>query len=162
MSESDAHESDARPCSTQVSAGGRKSRILMSMNVASELRDQLDTFDQFLQTLGKTSSATMRREERTVVNCLERFRRTQSKQPADQRGRLSSFSNDHARRSQVLSRLERERTRSILARTYALHTAVARCHRARLRSPRFRWLASTLLARKLHYLRKACPNYGIH
>ncbi|CAF0904776.1 unnamed protein product [Adineta ricciae] len=37
----------------EVSAGGRKSRILMSMSVASELRDQLDTFDQFLRTLAE-------------------------------------------------------------------------------------------------------------
>ncbi|CAF0887850.1 unnamed protein product [Adineta ricciae] len=37
----------------EVSAGGRKSRILMSMSVASELRDQLDAFDQFLRTLAE-------------------------------------------------------------------------------------------------------------
>jgi hypothetical protein len=37
----------------EVSAGGRKSRILMSMNVASELRDHLDTFDEHIRTLGE-------------------------------------------------------------------------------------------------------------
>ncbi len=38
--------------SFKVSSGGRKSRILMSMNVASELRDRLQTFDEQLRTLG--------------------------------------------------------------------------------------------------------------
>ncbi|CAF3572139.1 unnamed protein product [Rotaria sordida] len=37
----------------EVSAGGRKSRILMSMNVASELRDHLDTFNEHIRTLGE-------------------------------------------------------------------------------------------------------------
>ncbi|CAF3400681.1 unnamed protein product [Rotaria sp. Silwood1] len=37
----------------EVSAGGRKSRILMSMNVASELRDHLDTFNEYIRTLGE-------------------------------------------------------------------------------------------------------------
>jgi hypothetical protein len=37
----------------EVSAGGRKSRILMSMNVASELRDCLNTFDEYIRTLGE-------------------------------------------------------------------------------------------------------------
>jgi hypothetical protein len=37
----------------EVSAGGRKSRILMSMSVASELRDHLDTFDEHIRTLGE-------------------------------------------------------------------------------------------------------------
>jgi hypothetical protein len=39
----------------EVSSGGRKSRILMSMNVASELRDRLQTFDEQLRTLGEQS-----------------------------------------------------------------------------------------------------------
>ncbi|CAF0777479.1 unnamed protein product [Didymodactylos carnosus] len=39
----------------EVSAGGRKSRILMSMNVASELRDHLQTFNEHLDTLGEPS-----------------------------------------------------------------------------------------------------------
>ncbi|CAF2859944.1 unnamed protein product [Rotaria sp. Silwood2] len=37
----------------EVSAGGRKSRILMSMSVASELRDHLDTFNEHIRTLGE-------------------------------------------------------------------------------------------------------------
>ncbi|CAF3589404.1 unnamed protein product [Adineta steineri] len=37
----------------EVSAGGRKSRILMSMSVANEFRDQLGAFDQFIRTLGE-------------------------------------------------------------------------------------------------------------
>jgi len=41
----------------EVSSGGRKSRILMSMNVASELRDHLQTFDDYLRTLGEQSIA---------------------------------------------------------------------------------------------------------
>ncbi len=42
-----------------MSAGGRKSRILMSMNVASELRDRLDTFDEYLRTLGNAKSKAL-------------------------------------------------------------------------------------------------------
>ncbi|CAF3638854.1 unnamed protein product [Rotaria socialis] len=37
----------------EVSAGGRKSRILMSMNVASELRDHLEAFNEHIRTLGE-------------------------------------------------------------------------------------------------------------
>jgi len=37
----------------EVSSGGRKSRILMSMNVANELRDHLQTFDEYLRTLNE-------------------------------------------------------------------------------------------------------------
>ena len=40
----------------KVSAGGRKSRILMSMNVATELRDHLQTFDEHIRTLSRTKS----------------------------------------------------------------------------------------------------------
>lgn len=36
----------------EVSSGGRKSRILMSMSVATEIRDRLKTFDENLRTLG--------------------------------------------------------------------------------------------------------------
>lgn len=58
----------------EVSTGGRKSRILMSMNVASELRDQLQSFDQYLRTLeqqaataaedGQLRSAVISRDDR--------------------------------------------------------------------------------------------------
>ncbi|CAF0728345.1 unnamed protein product [Didymodactylos carnosus] len=37
----------------EVSAGGRKSRVLMSMSVAGELRDNLQTFSEHLDTLGE-------------------------------------------------------------------------------------------------------------
>ncbi|CAF1032913.1 unnamed protein product [Rotaria magnacalcarata] len=37
----------------EVTAGGRKSRILMSMNVASELRDHLEAFNEHIHTLGE-------------------------------------------------------------------------------------------------------------
>ncbi len=36
----------------QVSTGGRKTRILMSMNVANELRDHLHKMYEYLRTLG--------------------------------------------------------------------------------------------------------------
>lgn len=36
----------------KVSSGGRKSRILMSMSIAAELRDHLQAFDENLRTLG--------------------------------------------------------------------------------------------------------------
>jgi len=61
----------------EVSAGGRKSRILMSMNVATELRDHLQTFDEHIRTLseynptnvqsnedGRLRSATITRDDR--------------------------------------------------------------------------------------------------
>lgn len=35
-----------------MSAGGRKSRILMSMSVASELRDHLNSFSEHIHSLG--------------------------------------------------------------------------------------------------------------
>ncbi|CAF1956017.1 unnamed protein product [Rotaria magnacalcarata] len=37
----------------EVSSGGRKTRILMSMNIASQLRDHLQTFDEYIRTLGE-------------------------------------------------------------------------------------------------------------
>ncbi|CAF3224127.1 unnamed protein product [Rotaria socialis] len=37
----------------EVSSGGRKTRILMSMNVARELREHLQTFDEYIRTLGE-------------------------------------------------------------------------------------------------------------
>ncbi|CAF1560096.1 unnamed protein product, partial [Rotaria sordida] len=40
----------------EVSSGGRKSRILMSMNIASELRDHLQTFDAYIHTLDEQSN----------------------------------------------------------------------------------------------------------
>jgi hypothetical protein len=55
----------------EVSSGGRKNRILMSMNVASELRDHLQTFEEHLRTLGEQSmdneqlrSAVISRDDR--------------------------------------------------------------------------------------------------
>ncbi|CAF1215451.1 unnamed protein product [Rotaria sp. Silwood1] len=39
----------------EVSSGGRKSRILMSMNIANELRDHLQSFDAHLRTLDEQS-----------------------------------------------------------------------------------------------------------
>ncbi|CAF1097361.1 unnamed protein product [Adineta steineri] len=39
----------------EVSSGGRKSRILMSMNVARELRDRLQAFDEHIHTLNGQS-----------------------------------------------------------------------------------------------------------
>ncbi len=41
-----------------MSSGGRKNRILMSMNVASELRDHLQTFEEHLRTLGNANEKT--------------------------------------------------------------------------------------------------------
>jgi len=55
----------------EVSSGGRKSRILMSMNVANELRDHLQIFDEHLRTLNEQSinddqlrSAVISRDDR--------------------------------------------------------------------------------------------------
>ncbi|CAF0940564.1 unnamed protein product [Adineta ricciae] len=39
----------------EVSSGGRKNRILMSMSAASELRDRLQTFDEQIHALGEQS-----------------------------------------------------------------------------------------------------------
>jgi len=47
----------------EVSAGGRKSRILMSMNVANELRDHLSAFNEHVQTLGEHNPNTQQTNE---------------------------------------------------------------------------------------------------
>lgn len=47
----------------EVSAGGRKSRILMSMNVANELRDHLTSFDEHIRTLGEYDPNTQQANE---------------------------------------------------------------------------------------------------
>ncbi|UJR27135.1 hypothetical protein I4U23_008434 [Adineta vaga] len=51
----------------EVSAGGRKSRILMSMNIASEFRDQLEAFHQFLQTIGEHNSNNQQSNENGIL-----------------------------------------------------------------------------------------------
>ena len=48
-------DADAIRRSFQVSSGGRKNRILMSMSAATEFRDRLQTFDEQIHALGKLS-----------------------------------------------------------------------------------------------------------
>ena len=53
---------DIITATVQVSTGGRKSRVLMSMHIAGELRDQLQVFDEYLQTLGNERQAPVNQD----------------------------------------------------------------------------------------------------